>query len=43
MSYSIKGEKHEVDFLIGLKVIKGECLFSARTLPDGRVELTFLK
>ena len=43
MAYSIKAEKHEVDFLIGLKEIKGECFFSARTLPDGRVELTFLK
>lgn len=43
MAYSIKAEKHEVDFLIELKEIKGECFFSARTLPDGRVELTFLK
>lgn len=43
MAYSIKAEKHEVDFLIGLKEIKGECFFSVRTLPDGRVELTFLK
>lgn len=43
MAYSIKAEKHEVDFLIGFKEIKGECFFSARTLPDGRVELTFLK
>lgn len=43
MAYSIKAEKHEVGFLIDLKEIKGECFFSARNLPDGRVELTFLK
>ena len=43
MAYSIKVKKHEVDFLIDLKEIKGECFFSARNLPDGRVELTFLK
>lgn len=30
MAYSIKAEKHEVDFLIGLKEIKGECFFSAQ-------------